>query len=90
VSLTGRLTLANGSPIAQATITVQSRASGGETPVATATTADDGTWSATVPLPGRVRLRALYAGDAGHPAAVSDPLEGPPSTAPTEVGPNQA
>jgi len=86
VSLDGRLTLSDGSAIAGAPISVQSRAPGrgaaGESTLGGATTGPDGTWSATVAAPPDVRLRAVYAGDATHPAVISEALElGRPTTA---------
>jgi uncharacterized protein with LGFP repeats len=89
VALSGRLTLADGTPIAQAPIAIQRRATHSETVVGTATTAADGTWTLTVPATGPVRLRALYTGDASHPAVISDPLEGALATSPAEVQPSQ-
>jgi uncharacterized protein with LGFP repeats len=96
-SLSGRLTLGDGTPIPQATIAIQSRALGGqtragvgETTIGTATTSGDGTWSATVPLPGHERVRALYQGDASHPAVISDALEGPLGAAAPETPPESS
>jgi len=78
LTLEGRLTLADGSPIPAAPISVQSRASdrgaAGESTVAGATTGPDGTWSATVAAGPGSRLRAVYAGDASHPAVISPAL----------------
>jgi hypothetical protein len=83
-AFSGRLTLVDGMTIPGAAIVLQSRepaVRGGETTVGSATTGGDGTWTASVQLSEGARVRALYAGDATHPAVVSDaigPLNRPP------------
>jgi hypothetical protein len=66
----GRLTRRDGRPIPGATVEVQTR---GPRPVTVghAPTAPDGTWTAQLSLPHSAEVRALFAGDGAHAAAVS-------------------
>jgi hypothetical protein len=73
-TLTGVLT-AGDAPIPGATIELQRRTTRGPTTIAQATTAGDGTWSATVAVATTSSLRALYRGDSGHSAVVSLPVD---------------
>jgi uncharacterized protein with LGFP repeats len=71
VTVGGSLT-AGGAPVGGAVVEVQRRSTTkGDTTLATATTSPDGSWSATVPLASNSLLRAVFRGDAGHPAVVS-------------------
>jgi hypothetical protein len=72
VPLTGRLTaLSGGAPLPGATIEIQALAADAATTIATAVTAADGTWSATVTVSRDAVLRALHA---EAPATVSEVL----------------
>jgi hypothetical protein len=62
-------------PLASATVELQRRTTLGLTTIAQATTAEDGTWSATAALSTNASLRALYRGDSGHSAVVSLPVD---------------
>jgi hypothetical protein len=71
LTLAGSLAKA-GQAIAGATIEIQSRSTTrGATLLGTAATDASGAWSATVPLAAKAELRAVYRGDAAHPAVVS-------------------
>jgi hypothetical protein len=74
VSLTasGALALLDGSPLAAAPIEVQQLEARGERTIATATTAADGTWSASFALKEDTAVRALHR---PYPAAVADWIE---------------
>jgi hypothetical protein len=69
--LVGRLTTLEGTPIAGAPIEVQVRGRGRQRTVATARTAADGTFSASVALASARMVRALDRGGPGRPAVVS-------------------
>jgi hypothetical protein len=71
--VSGQLT-SDGQPVAGVPIEVQRRTKKGELTLANATTAADGTWSATPPLVHNAVLRALYRGTPGISAVVSPPL----------------
>ena len=72
VTLSGRLApLGGGVPVAGATIAVQALAGDGATPIATAVTAADGTWTAPVTISRDAVLRAVHE---TAPAAVSELL----------------
>jgi hypothetical protein len=73
-ALTGVLTAA-GAPIPGAVVELQQRTARGLTTIASATTAEDGTWSAAGSLAANASLRALYRGDAAHSAVVSLPVD---------------
>ena len=76
----GALTVAGtlatgGQAIAGATVEIQRRSTTrGATLVGTATTDASGAWTATVPVAAKAELRAVYRGDAAHPAVVSPGL----------------
>jgi hypothetical protein len=71
----GGVLASQGTPIAGALIEIQRRSTTrGPTTLGTATTDANGAWSATVPLPRNADLRAVYRGDAEHPAVVSPGL----------------
>jgi len=74
ITVAGALSEA-GSPIAGATVEVQRRSTTRRpTSLAVATTAQGGAWAVAVPLPQNAELRAVYRGDADHPAVVSPGL----------------
>ena len=71
----GGILAGEGAPIAGALVELQRRSSTrGPTTLGTATTDENGAWSATVPLARNAGLRAVYRGDAEHPAVVSPGL----------------
>jgi hypothetical protein len=68
----GGVLTAGGAAIAGAAVDVEQRSTTrGPTTLATATTDQTGTWSATIALPGNAPLRAVYRGHDQNPAAVS-------------------
>jgi hypothetical protein len=67
----GRLTQRDGSPIAGATVEVEIRGAR-SVPAGRAFTAPDGSWAAQLALPHSAEVRAVFAGDAVHAAAVSE------------------
>jgi hypothetical protein len=69
--LWGRLTTRDDAAIPQAPIELQVRGSRGQRTVATAVTAADGVFTATITPASAIRVRALDRGDAGRPAVVS-------------------
>ena len=75
----GALTAGDGSPIAGASVVVQSRALAGssavavESDVAPLTTDADGRYSVSLPVRFNAALRVLFAGAAGLSATVSEP-----------------
>jgi len=72
--LSGRVARAARTPLAAATVAIEQLRGRTFVAVASATTATDGSWSATVPLSGTATLRAHFAGDRDHRAAVSPSL----------------
>ena len=74
ITVAGALSEA-GSPIAGATVEVERRSTTRRpTSLAVATTDQDGAWAVAVPVPQNAELRAVYRGDADHPAVVSPGL----------------
>ncbi len=71
VMLAGRLAYLDGTPIAGAPIELQTPPAGVEQTITTVITAADGTWDAALGLAQSMPLRALFRGDATHPASVS-------------------
>jgi hypothetical protein len=71
VPLRGRLTQFDGSGLGGAPIEVQMLGKSGFRPVASAVTAPDGGWSASVPIGTSRTFRAVFAGDASHAAVTS-------------------
>lgn len=67
----GVLGLREGAPIAGASLEIQVHDRARVRTVATVQTASDGSWSAVVAAPHVLLVRALFAGDAAHPAVVS-------------------
>jgi uncharacterized protein with LGFP repeats len=72
--VSGTLT-SGGQAVAGAPVEVQRRARSGQSTIATATTAADGTWSAGLALTRNASVRALYRGAPGVSAVVSRPVE---------------
>jgi hypothetical protein len=72
VTVSGKLQLLDGSPLAAAPIELQQFKIVGERPLATATTAADGTWSASFRLKNDTAVRALHR---PLPASVADWIE---------------
>jgi N-acetylmuramoyl-L-alanine amidase len=72
LTLTGKLALLHGGPIAGAPIEIQRLANDEAHPLATATTASDGSWTTTVVLAHTAVLRALHA---SAPAAASNVID---------------
>ena len=72
VALEGRLALLAGAPLAGAPVDVQRLSADAATTIATATTAADGSWQATVTVARTAVLRALHA---PAPASVSDVVQ---------------
>jgi hypothetical protein len=71
-TVSGRLTPPGGVPAGGAQVQVQRLDGGDPVTVATATTADDGSWTAQLPAPvATTALRAEFAGDQGRPGVVS-------------------
>jgi hypothetical protein len=73
-SLTGTLT-AGGTPVAGATVELQRRTKTGFETIGTATTAEDGTWTAAGAAARNASARAVYRGDPLHSAVVSQPVD---------------
>jgi hypothetical protein len=72
VSVSGKLTLANGAPVAGVAVQVQVRTLHGHwLSVTTAATGPDGSWSANVNSSRTVAVRAYWPGDATHRAVAS-------------------
>jgi N-acetylmuramoyl-L-alanine amidase len=69
LAVSGGLTTLEGAPLGGATVEIQSLTNDQATTIATATTAADGTWSASLPVQRNVILRALHA---DQPAAASN------------------
>ena len=81
--IVGGILTAAGVPVAGATVEVQRRSTTrGPTLLGTATTDENGVWSATIALPANAELRAVYRGDLDHPAVVSPGLI---ATAPPQI-----
>jgi N-acetylmuramoyl-L-alanine amidase len=74
IALSGRVKRAARTPVAGASIVVEQLRGTSYVPVAGASTAADGSWSAAVSLTGTATLRARYTGDRTHVAAVSPPV----------------
>src|SRR3954452_16589969 len=73
VPLSGQLVPPSGQTAAGAQIELRRHQDFGDTTIATATTGDDGSWSALVPpLPGNSAVRAVFAGDGARPGVVSN------------------
>jgi uncharacterized protein with LGFP repeats len=73
-SVTGALT-ADGAPIAGADVELQQRTAQGLKTIGVATTAPDGTWTATGPVATNASMRALYRGDPDRSAVVSPSVD---------------
>jgi hypothetical protein len=72
VSVSGKLTLADGTPVGGVAVQVQVRSLHGHwIPVTTASTGADGSWSANVNSSRTVAVRAYWPGDATHRAVAS-------------------
>ncbi|MGO9883855.1 MAG: N-acetylmuramoyl-L-alanine amidase [Solirubrobacteraceae bacterium] len=69
LAISGRLATLDGTPLAGATLEIQSLANNHATTIATATTAADGTWRASVVVQRNAVLRALHA---EQPASASN------------------
>src|SRR3954469_771563 len=71
--VSGQLLAPSGQSAAGAQIELRRHQDFGDTTIATATTGDDGSWSALVPpLAGNSAVRAVFAGDGARPGVVSN------------------
>jgi hypothetical protein len=74
VRLTGQLRFADGRPAAGAPLTLEFQAPGGGwQPVGSISCGAEGQWAAEVAVPASGVVRAVFAGDAGHPPLATTP-----------------
>jgi hypothetical protein len=67
----GRLTTADGAPVAGATVQLQRQLTGGDLATSDGTTDSDGTYEFFTPIAGNATYRVVYAGDVGYESAES-------------------